>query len=261
MKRHFRLAHLSDVHLSPLAGARWRALANKRLVGYINWTRNRHKVHRRDKLDMLLHDIGLHAPDHIAVTGDLVNLGLPEEFIAAMNWLQDLGTPDYVSVVPGNHDAYVKLRNDPGFERWRPYMVSNEGGRAYAGEGAGFPYMKRYGDVALIGLSSAVPTMPFIASGKLGAAQIKCADQILEKTAGDGLCRVVLIHHPPLNGRSNWYHGLSDAKAFGNALASRGAELVLHGHWHSQSTNSIPGPRGEYSRYGCAVSVIGQGWP
>ena len=266
MKRHFRIAHLSDVHLSPLQGVRWQALTNQRILGYVNWRRNRHKVHVRERLDLLLHDIRLHEPDHVAVTGDLVNLGLPEEFIAAMKWLEELGPPEYVSVVPGNHDAYVRLRNDPGFRRWMPYMTSNKDGMAYLGGGGesgggggknkgseasggkgyenGFPFVKKFGDVALIGLSSAVPTMPFMASGKLGKGQIARADEVLAKTGADNLCRLVLIHHPPVISRSNWYRGLSDSKNFGRVAKSHGAELILHGHWHTQSTNHIDGPNG-----------------
>ena len=93
MKSQFRIAHLSDVHLSPLQGLNWRALTNKRILGYINWHRGRKNVHLRDKIETLLQDIELHEPDHIVVTGDLVNLGLPEEFMAAMEWLEDICPP------------------------------------------------------------------------------------------------------------------------------------------------------------------------
>jgi len=260
MKRQFRLAHLSDIHLSPLVGARWRSLANKRVFGYINWQRNRHKVHKRDRLDVLLHDIKLHEPDHVVVTGDLVNLGLPEEFIAAQDWLEDLGTPDFVSVVPGNHDAYVKMRIDPGFERWRPYMTSNAGGQAISGgaDARGFPFVKRYGDVALIGLSSAVPTMPFIAAGRLGKDQIAYVENILGDASCADLCKIIAIHHPPIVSRSNWYHGLKDAKAFGGLAKKYGMDLILHGHWHSQSTNFIDGRHGHIPIIGVPSASSGK---
>src|SRR6266536_2196562 len=72
----FTLAHLSDPHLPPLPAARLRDLAGKRALGYLNWTRNRHKYHRREVLDALVADMQAQRPDHIAVTGDLVNLAL-----------------------------------------------------------------------------------------------------------------------------------------------------------------------------------------
>jgi 3',5'-cyclic AMP phosphodiesterase CpdA len=101
----FTLAHLSDPHLPPLPAARLAELAGKRALGYLNWTRNRHKFHRRDVLDALVSDMQALAPDHIAVTGDIVNLALEAEFAPSRVWLESVGTADRVTVVPGNHDA------------------------------------------------------------------------------------------------------------------------------------------------------------
>ena len=103
----FVLAHLSDPHLGPLPRPGARELASKRLIGYINWRRNRHRIHRRDALDAITRDLRGEQPDHVAVTGDLVNIALPAEFVHARHWLEVLGRPADVSVVPGNHDAYV----------------------------------------------------------------------------------------------------------------------------------------------------------
>jgi 3',5'-cyclic AMP phosphodiesterase CpdA len=108
MTAAFTLAHLSDPHLPPLPAARLRDLAGKRALGYLNWTRNRHKYHRREVLDALVADMKAQQPDHIAVTGDLVNLALEAEFAPARTWLESVGTPQEVTVIPGNHDAYVR---------------------------------------------------------------------------------------------------------------------------------------------------------
>src|SRR3984957_3814485 len=87
----FTLAHLSDPHLAPLPVPRFRDLAGKRALGYLNWKRNRRKFHRRDVLDALVSDIQAQAPDHIAITGDLVNLALEAEFAPAREWLESVG--------------------------------------------------------------------------------------------------------------------------------------------------------------------------
>ena len=58
-------------------------------------------------LDALVSDLQAQAPDQIAVTGDLVNLALEAEFAPARTWLKSVGSPDGVTVMPGNHDAYV----------------------------------------------------------------------------------------------------------------------------------------------------------
>src|SRR3979409_903063 len=104
----FTLAHLSDPHLPPLPVARLRDPASKRALGYLNWTRNRHRYHRREVLDALVSDIRAQRPDHIAVTGDLVNLALEAEFAPEAARLESVGAPQDVTVIPGNHDAYVR---------------------------------------------------------------------------------------------------------------------------------------------------------
>src|ERR1700720_355454 len=122
----FTLAHLSDPHLPPLPAARLRDLAGKRALGYLNWKRNRRKFHRRDVLDALVSDIRSQTPDHIAVTGDLVNLALEAEFAPARAWLESVGTSDRVTVIPGNHDAYVRATQHRFVEVWRDYLGSDE---------------------------------------------------------------------------------------------------------------------------------------
>src|SRR5262245_42522871 len=97
----FVLAHLSDPHLSPLPRPRWSELAGKRATGYLNWRRNRRLVHRSDVLARVVADLKAQAPDHIAVTGDLVNIALAGEFVPAHAWLAALGAPRDVTLVPG----------------------------------------------------------------------------------------------------------------------------------------------------------------
>jgi predicted MPP superfamily phosphohydrolase len=108
----FVLAHLSDLHLSSLDGVSPRALLDKRMLGYASWWLRRRYEHRTDVLDVLRADLQAEHLDHIAVTGDLTHLGLPQEFREAAAWLARLGRPEGITVIPGNHDAYVP-------ESWR----------------------------------------------------------------------------------------------------------------------------------------------
>jgi 3',5'-cyclic AMP phosphodiesterase CpdA len=216
--------------------ARRRDLLGKRVLGYVNWHRGRKLVHRRDILDVLTRDLIERQPDHIAVTGDLVNLGLPEEFILAAEWLRHLGPPERVTAIPGNHDAYVRLHPERGTGHWRPYMQSNDAGEALIRTPpTNFPFVRRYGDVALVALSSAIPTMPFIAAGHLGSEQRALLGLALEELGHAGLFRVVLVHHSPLPGQASWRRGLRDATAMMNILKEKGVELVLHGHNHEHT--------------------------
>src|SRR6516162_11755029 len=122
----FTLAHLSDPHLPPLPTPRLAELAGKRALGYLNWTRNRHKYHRRDVLDTLVSDMQAQVPDHIALTGDLVNLALEAEFAPSLAWLQSVGPPDRVTAIPGNHDAYVRATHMRFGEVFAHYAAGDE---------------------------------------------------------------------------------------------------------------------------------------
>jgi 3',5'-cyclic AMP phosphodiesterase CpdA len=231
----FTLAHLSDPHLAPLPAARWRDLIGKRLTGYINWQRRRRFVHDPAVLAKLIADLHAQTPDHIAVTGDLCNIALREEFERGLKWLQELGSLRDVSLVPGNHDAYVgkAFRYAP---LWAPYMTGDDGA-------VGFPYVRQRGPLALIGLSTAVATPLFMATGKLGQAQLARLDKTLAALADEKVFRVVLIHHPPVS-QAKRNKLLTDSADFLRVIAAQGAELVLHGHDHLHMLNWLGGPNG-----------------
>ena len=75
------LAHLSDPHIGPLPRARMHELAGKRALGFVNWHRRRKAIHRMETLTDLVADLKAQTPDQIALTGDLVNIALPAEFL------------------------------------------------------------------------------------------------------------------------------------------------------------------------------------
>lgn len=231
------LAHISDVHLSLLAGFHPRYWNMKRGLGYINWHRKRRFVHSRSVADMIAADALMAAPDHIAVTGDLANIGLPGEYETALAWLNALGPPEKVSAVPGNHDIYThRMHGASCLERWAPFMTSDTWGRSIGGSNPGiFPFVRRIGPAAIIGLNSAVPTPVFVAAGEVGTQQLTALGPILDAAGREGLVRVVLIHHPPLPGQAPPRRGLKDAPELERVLSRHGTELVLHGHNHQDS--------------------------
>jgi len=245
----FTLAHLSDLHVTPIRVRSFLDLANKRALGWLSWRRRRRHEHRAEILEALLDDLEDVAPDHVAVTGDLTNVGLPEEISGAVPWLERLGGPSRVSIVPGNHDAYASRAGPEQLSPWAPYLADSvaDSGVAYAGElaaGAGprFPYVRRVGPVALIGLCSAVPTAPGLATGRLGHDQLERLELLLSELGGAACCRVVLVHHPPVPAGQSRRRRLSDASALRGVLARSGAELVLHGHTHRTSFERVEGP-------------------
>ena len=250
----FTLAHLSDAHIGPLPKPLLRELAGKRLTGYINWQR-RHSIHNMDVLGEIIADIKHHAPDHIAMTGDIMNIGLPGEFTAARSWLQTLGRPEDVSFVPGNHDNYVRHAVPLIPQVFAPWC-SNDGEHHTS-----FPYLRRRGDAALIGVSSAIPTGPFLASGAIGKAQMAALENLLRECAAQGLFRIVMIHHPPWRGGASFGRGLRDAAAFEAVIARCGAELILHGHNHKQLVKTLPSPGADTPCIGVASASAVPGTP
>lgn len=232
----FLLAHMSDLHLGPLPRPRAIELAGKRLTGWINWERSRAHIHNMEVLGALIDDISAQQPDHVAVTGDLANIGLPAEFQLARAFMERIGAPRDVSFTPGNHDAYVPSSLPHLASAFRPWITSDvETGGAY-------PYMRVRGQVALIGLSSGVPTAPFLASGKLGERQREKLGGLLDSAREKNLARVVMLHHPPHRIGASMGRGLTDAHEFELVIARHGAELILHGHNHRLSVAHLRGP-------------------
>lgn len=248
----FLLAHLSDPHLAGWSLDNPIALFGKRVTGYLSWRLKRANIHRASILERMVADIKAAAPDHIAVTGDLTNISLPQEFTAAAVWLKELGAAEDVSVIPGNHDTYVPLPFDRSLGLWRDNMAGLMPGEAESLGAAeqpvaspnDFPYVRQRGSVALIGASTAVPTKPFSAAGELGAAQLERLAGILEHLGQAGLFRVLMIHHPPYIDPGGERKSLRDRAALREILAQKGVELVLHGHDHVACLSKVATPAG-----------------
>ena len=252
----FRLAHLSDVHLGPLPPVSFADLASKRVTGYVNWRRNRAHRMMDNALDALIADMLGQRPDHIAVTGDLVNLALDAEIETARLWLDAIGDPPTVSVVPGNHDAYVPGALDKVKGAWARYMYGDD----HQGEGhATFPYLRRREGLALIGVSSAEATAPFMAHGYFREGQAARTADLLDRTREEGLFRIVMIHHPPVRRATPMHKRLYGIGRFQKLVAEHGADLVLHGHTHLPTLHWIEGRDGRVPVVGVSAASEGFG--
>jgi len=246
------LAHISDVHLAPLPPVRWRELMNKRILGYINWRLRRQGRLSGRGLHTLIQHLHEQSPDFVAVTGDLVNLGLESEADTARNWLETIGPAADVCVSPGNHDAYVNQSLIWNNLRWGEYMHGE------ALDEAQFPFVRRVADLAIISCSSAVPSGPGFAIGRFEPDQAERLGRILKLMGEAGYFRVVMIHHPPNLELRSARLGLRGAKLFRDQVAEHGAELILHGHTHKSSIFAIPGPLGDVPVIGVAAAGAAQ---
>jgi len=259
----FTLAHLSDPHLAYHHGIRLTDFLNKRFFGYIKWRLRRKAAHHDDVLAGMIQDLKRSRPDHIVVTGDLTHLGLPAEFAKAKELLSNLGSPSQVTIIPGNHDAYVDGALDCRLSEWADYIVS-DGLKVCAGTdtavNAVFPSLRVRDPVALVGVSTAQPCSTFLAVGCIGEDQLQRLPKMLIETGQKGLFRIVLIHHPPISGVVSWRKRLIDAGAFHEILQHCGAELILHGHAHHPSLSYIDIPGGRIPVIGVAsASAAGEG--
>jgi 3',5'-cyclic AMP phosphodiesterase CpdA len=235
----FRLVHLSDPHLGPLPVASIRELASKRVIGYMNWHRNRAVVMHGDLVMRLAEAAKALAPDHIVVTGDLVNIALEAELEPARQFLAHLGPGPDVTVVPGNHDAYVPGALARASVSWRPWMIGDADVAAPT-----WPTLRRRSPIALHGVSTARASAPFMATGQVSVPQATLLTEHLAATGHEGMFRVVLIHHPPIRGSTDWHKRLIGGSRVRSAVKSAGAELILHGHTHLATRMHVDGAAG-----------------
>lgn len=236
----FRVGHLSDLHATPVRIRSPRELHGKRLLGWLSWQARRRRVHRPDVLEALIEDLHRVAPDQVVVTGDLTNLACEQEFVAARAWLDRIGAPATVSIVPGNHDAYAPISREASWDHWSEFLRSDP----LPGADDAFPTLRIRGAAAFVGLCSAKPTAIGLATGALGEAQLERLERLLETLSDSKLCRILLIHHPPTQGAVSARRALTDAEALRAVLRRRGVDLVLHGHGHRTLIGALEGPSG-----------------
>jgi len=258
----FRLAHVTDPHFRGYSGVGVGDLLGKRAVGALNLVVNRTRKHKMRLLETLLHDLRAQAVDHVALTGDLANISIEAEWRSALAWLEALGAGGQgVTVIPGNHDAYVpEVFASRVFERlFAAYQTGDvavadvrDAGSATTAQDV-YPFVRVREGVALVGVSSCVPTGDLGAWGEVGAPQLARLEAALGDPALGGRRRVVLIHHPPVLIKEGEHRNLKDRAALAAVLARAGADLVLHGHDHADERATLEGPGG------AKIPIVGAG--
>jgi 3',5'-cyclic AMP phosphodiesterase CpdA len=228
-----RLAHFSDIHVTrPPHAEPWKLLANKRLMGALNYYlggRGRHFHQVEERIARLLEDIEGQQVDHALCTGDVTALALESEFDACGELFgRRLSLPERWTVIPGNHDRYLGAAVADAFERRFAPLC----------EGAKFPFVKRLGDrVSLVAIDGARATGWTDSSGWIGPTQRDALRELLASPDLKGHFVVVALHYGLLraSGRPDRpRHGLRD---WAEVLAILDApelqvDLVLHGHLH-----------------------------
>ena len=239
-----RIGHFSDVHLLSLKGSSWIDFLSKRWIGGLNLLSSRARHHRPEIFDAMVEDFNNgSALDHLVATGDITNIALESEFAFAREKFDkiEIGASD-VTVIPGNHDAYVEAGREHFEASFADYFASDSG---WQPNGESWPLVRVRGDLAVIGLSTSLQTPWFTCYGVLGDEQLTRLESFLNDERLTNKFRLVAIHHPPA-GRlaEKKYRGLRDHREFAAIIESAGAELILHGHEHEDIDNELPGPSG-----------------
>lgn len=245
-----RLVHITDPHLTSLAGWRPGPRAGKRWLSWLSWQRGRRHRHRRDRLDALVDALKRDTPDAWAVTGDLCQIGLEREAIEARQWLETLAPPESTLVVPGNHDLFAADSAAWIHRRWAEYLHVDP-------ERPEWPVVRRHGDVVLIGLNSAIVTPVLLARGRVGRRVRDRLERVLE--AHRDAYRVILIHHPPLPGACKPRKALADDGELSAVIARHRPALVLHGHLHRNAGWPESSAAGPAARIYCTASASASG--
>lgn len=238
-----RIAHFSDLHLLSLEGARVLDFANKRWIGGLNLITNRGRHYHTHVFEALVRDINEQGIEHCICTGDITNLALEQEFRYARERFDQIEIgPSEVTVLPGNHDAYVAKGADYFTGYFSDYTEPDDGWRWDDGD---WPLVRVRGSIAVIGLSTSLATPWFTAYGIVGDRQLDRLRQVLADDRLRGCHRIVAIHHPPAGSYArSRIRGLRDRHALAEVLADVGAELVIHGHEHRDLRHTLPGPDG-----------------
>lgn len=242
-----RVAHCSDLHLLSLSGARALHFANKRWIGGLNLLTNRGRHYHAQVFEAMVADFNRSAIDHVLVTGDITNLAFEEEFRFARRLFDTIALgPERVTVLPGNHDAYVAEGAEHFAEYFAPYNEPDAGWAwPESGPFSRWPVVRLRGPLAVVALSTSLTTPWFTAWGRVGTAQLDRLRAALSDPRLEGRFRVVAIHHPPAGERArSVVRGLRDRTAFAEVIANAGAELILHGHEHLDLRAVLPGPGG-----------------
>ena len=247
----FRLAHVTDLHFRNFAGARLRDFFGKRAIGALNLGLIRRRKYRMELLAALGDDLRARPHDHLVVSGDLGNVSLPSEWRSARSWIERTGaTAENATVIPGNHDAYVKEVVVSGaFEQLFGAYQSAD----LRLEADGYPFARLRGEIALVCANTCVPTGDLGAWGRLGDAQLRRIEALLAAPEVRARFRVLVIHHPPVMHRPPENRNLCDRAKLVEVLARVGAELVVHGHDHRDEFAELAGPDGR------RIPVVGAG--
>lgn len=191
----------------------------------------------RARADALQRAISQIKPDLVVVSGDLTQRGRTQQYKQASDYLGQISRQQLI--VPGNHDgAYINPIRRFCFPLARYKSLICDDLSPTIGDG----------ELHVVGASSVRALVcdwrGFWKNGRLDTAQIRhIGDAFAE--ARPGACRVLVVHHPLVNGRNDRAgECIRGRKRLLASVRASGVELVLSGHLHHACARLAPGKPG-----------------
>lgn len=213
-----------------------------------------------------------HGADHIVITGDLTSNADERDLAACRGLFEEMGLldPTKLSLVIGNHDIFggphlaQDLLSFPGKCQSNPYdchiekfhEVFREVFRGcYRLTESAYPYLKRIGDVAFVGLNSIARHSrlgnPVGSNGTIDDAQVDQMKELFKLAQfAEARSKIVMLHHHFFRKKDEaQIHSYSTGPGIFNmieqetlklrgkrkllkAFSKAGIDTVLHGHVH-----------------------------
>ncbi len=247
------IAQLTDLHLVERNYAQ-RRLESRARLQYLSFGRPLAPEARRNRVSSALREVCARNVDHLLITGDLTEDGHAEQFEVLAELLADSRiSPERVTLVPGNHDAYI---DEGGFARALRGPL-----RAYAATSS-IASALRFRDVTIVPVSTAFQQSPLRSAGAIAAHELASLAAIATDPSRAGYPIVFAQHHPPgaaFMPLVQWLDGLTEHSALSHLFRRCPHLHVMHGHTHRCSDKSAC--VGETARVFSARAVVDSASP
>jgi 3',5'-cyclic AMP phosphodiesterase CpdA len=226
-KKVRRIAHLSDVHM--LESRTNPSHLHNLSLHFLSFGRVLDPEGRTRKLERALAAARQRQADHFVVSGDLTEVGAPDQFEAFAEALHGSEIdPERITLVPGNHDAYTSP------DAWRQALEGPL--RAFASTSSGEPgKVVDRGDVVFLPVDVSCFQSITRSAGELTTAWADALERRLSDPGFASKAVVVVQHHQPFaHARSawQWIDGLRGHVRLMDLLARYARVQLLHGHMH-----------------------------
>gem|GEM_PF-1675810 len=245
------LAHLTDLHMLERDHRKRRGLSRTRLQ-FLSTGAALDAEARLQRATRMLQLAQRGGADHILLTGDLTEDGVDSQFEMLAEALHNSGIePERVTLLPGNHDAYVDYR---AFDRALAGPLQAFRATSHDHAKTVLP------GAVIVPISTAIEGQWFTRSrGAIRALDVARIRRIASDPISHDRAVVVAQHHPPSQHpvfAVEWFDGVDNVSSMRDLLYERSRVHVVHGHTHRLSTKHLSGR--EHAQIYCAASVRDQ---